>query len=238
MKNEVDWKIRLGNFFFKYRAISPIPFIIILFVCFQPRNLGERNAWINLVGLAVILLGITLRVLAVGYSRSGTSGRENFLRAENLNVDGVYSVVRNPLYVGNFIVYSGLLITFANLFAFIPFYLYLVVLYTFIIYSEEAYLTGQYGDAYQEYRRRTPRIIPGFRLYPRPSVPFNLRKVLFKEKNTVFYSMVFYMAILIYKEYLINAGIIEKTDILLYAAAALFGINVFLVILKRRHLNE
>lgn len=235
MRNDLDWKVRLGNFFFKYRAVSPIPFVAILFVFFNPRDLGEKNLTVNLVSLAVMLTGLLLRIVAVGYSHFGTSGRENFLRAENLNTEGVYSVMRNPLYVGNFLVYNGVLIAFANPWAFIPFNVYLVVLYYFIIHSEETYLAGQYGEAFAEYRRATPRVVPAFSRFRRPSTPFSPRKVLFKEKNSVFYGMVFYMSVLIYKEYLASGGIIEKTGILLYAALALFGLNVFLVILKRRH---
>jgi len=235
MRNKLDWKVRLGNFFFKFRAVSPIPFIIILFVFFTPRDLGERNLIVNLVSLAVVLLGLTLRIVAVGYSHFGTSGRENFLRAESLNTEGIYSIMRNPLYVGNFLVYNGVLIAFANPWAFIPYNLYLVVLYYFIIHSEEAYLRSQYGKTYDEYRRITPRLIPALSQYRRPTVPFSPRKVLFKEKNSVFYGMVFYMSVLIYKEYLINGGVIEKTGVLLYTGLALFVLNVFLVILKRRY---
>jgi len=238
MKNNVDWRVRLGNFFFKYRAISPIPFIIILFLFFQPRDLGDRNILVNLVGLTVVLLGLTLRIVAVGYAHHGTSGRENFLRAESLNTDGIYSMVRNPLYLGNFIVYNGLLVAYANPWAFIPFNIYLMVLYYFIIRAEEAYLAEQYGKVYTDYLTKAPRIIPALGLYRKPANPFNLRKVLFKEKNSVFYSMMFYMAFLVYKEYLLNSGIIEKTQILIYIALALFGINVFMVIIKRRYIKD
>lgn len=235
MQSKSDWKVRLGNFFFKYRAVSPIPFIIILFLFFTPRDLGANNLTVNLVALAVILLGLSLRIVAVGYSHFGTSGRENFLRAESLNTEGVYSIMRNPLYVGNFLVYNGVLIAFANPWAFIPFNIYLLVLYYFIIHSEEAYLTGQYGETFEEYRRSTPRVTPAFSHFRRPSVPFSPRKVLFKEKNSVFYGMVFYMAVLIYKEYLASGGAIEKTGILLYTALALFAVNVCLILLKRRY---
>lgn len=238
MSSKTNWKIKLGNFFFKYRAISPLPFIVILFLCFRPGSFGARDTIIHLAGLAVVLVGIILRALAVGYARTGTSGRENFLRAENLNTDGVYSVVRNPLYVGNFIIYNGLVITYANPWALLLFNLYLVGLYTFIILAEEDYLKRTYGGAYKEYMAGTPRVIPNFRLYRAPSVPFSFRKMIFKEKNTMFYSLTFYLVFLIYKEYLTHNGIIEKTSLLVYLALALFALNVILIILKKRFLKE
>lgn len=235
MNQKQSWKIRIGDFFFKYRAVSPIPFILILFFFFTPRDLGESNILVNLIGFAVVILGLSTRIIAVGYSHMGTSGRENFLRAENLNHDGIYSMTRNPLYLGNFLVYNGLLIVFASPWAFIPFNIYLVVLYTFIIHSEENYLKGQYGEKFLEYMKRTPRFVPGFSNFRKPENRFSLKKVLFKEKNSVYYSMTFFMIIMIYKEYLLNAGVIEKTQILIYAGIALFCINILLVVLKGRH---
>ncbi|MCP5107562.1 MAG: lipid A phosphate methyltransferase, partial [bacterium] len=85
---------------FKHRSFTPVPFIVLVFIVFKPIDMGEENIIIAVGGLLLSFLGETIRVVSVGYAYAGTSGRETYLRAESLNVTGIYSIVRNPLYIG------------------------------------------------------------------------------------------------------------------------------------------
>ena len=221
VKNKMlNWKLRGGNFLFRYRSFTPIPLIILVFIIFKPIDLGEKNLLINISGLLTSLLGEAVRIIAVGYSFTGTSGRESYLRADNLNTSGIYSVTRNPLYIGNFLIFTGLVVIFSNLFALLTFALFLILQYYFIILAEEDYLEKKYGSDYKVYLSRVKRIIPTFKGYRKNQNPFHLKKVIFKENDSVFNMLIMFLLVLLYKElkfshridhpiaYIIPAGIL------------------------------
>lgn len=123
----MNWKVKLGRFLFKYRGFTLIPFILLMFLVFKPYDCKDWNTVVNLVGLFIAFLGQVVRAFTIGYTKPGTSGRENYLRADHLNMDGIYSLVRNPLYLGNFLIYNGLLFVFFNG--------YVLILFQVIFYS-------------------------------------------------------------------------------------------------------
>jgi len=196
----IDWKLKLGNFLFKHRSFTPVPLIILVFIIFRPIDLGKNNIKINLVGLLISLLGEIVRVIAVGFAHTGTSGRESYLRADRLNISGIYSIVRNPLYIGNFFIFTGLVIVFFNIFAGLSFIIFLILQYYFVILAEENFLKEKYGLEYEVYCQQVKRIIPTFRGYKRNRTPFNLKKVIFKENDSIFNILAMYLLVLFYKE--------------------------------------
>jgi protein-S-isoprenylcysteine O-methyltransferase Ste14 len=197
----LNLKIKIGNLLFKHRSFTPLPFIVLVFVIFSPVNLGEKNFIIDVAGLFISFLGELIRIVAVGYSFPGTSGRETYLRADKLNCTGIYSITRNPLYIGNFLIFAGLVTVFANVYAVLLFSAFLISQYYFIIHSEEQYLKGKYGKEYEEFCTRVRRLIPTFKKYRKNKNPFSGMKVLFKEKSSVFNLLLMYLLILLYKEY-------------------------------------
>lgn len=197
MKN---WKLKVGNFLFTHRSFTPIPLIALVFIIFKPVNLNEKNIILNLTGLLISILGETIRIIAVGYSFTGTSGRETFLRANALNTTGIYAIVRNPLYIGNFFVFTGIVIVFSKVFAVLVFALFLILQYYFIILSEENFLKKKYGDSYETYCKQVRRILPTFKNYKGNQNPFSLNKVIFKENDSIFNMLIMFLLVLLYKE--------------------------------------
>lgn len=204
-----DWKLKIGNFLFKHRTFTPLPLILLVFVIFKPVDLQGNNLWINLGGLTLSLLGELIRISAVGFSFPGTSGRETYLRADNLNTTGIYSVVRNPLYIGNFLMFAGLVTVFANIYALLVFSVFLIAQYYFIILSEENFLRNKYGEDYENYCGRVRRIIPTFGYYRKNQNPYSGKKVLFKEKDSVFNMLMMFLLVLLYKERVFRGRIEE-----------------------------
>ncbi len=202
-----NWKLKLGNFLFKHRSFTPVPFIVLVFIVFKPIDMGEQNIIVNMGGLLVSLFGEMIRVISVGYAFAGTSGRESYLRAENLNVTGIYSIVRNPLYIGNFFMFTGLVAVFSNIYALLVFGVFLILQYYFVILAEENFLIETYGKDYETYCTRVRRIIPTFKDYKKNRNPFNLKKVIFKENDSVFNMLVMYLLVLLYKERVFTGGI-------------------------------
>ncbi len=228
-----DWKLRIGNFLFKYRSFTPLPFILLVFIIFRPGDWGERNVLVNITGLLVSLVGELIRILSVGFAFSGTSGRESFLRADNLNVSGIYSLLRNPLYFGNFLIFTGIVIVFSNPFALVLFSLFLIMQYYFVVLAEENYLRAKYGDAYETYCKRVNRIIPTFKGFRSNENPFNPKKVLFKENDSLFNLLVMYLLVLLYKERFFT-GMVQRPWIYIVAGCILVVVYVTVKILKKR----
>ena len=228
-----NWKLTLGNLLFRFRSFTPVPLIILVFLLFKPGNLGEGNGPIAAAGLLLSLLGETIRFIAVGYSFPGTSGRESHLRADALNTTGIYAVTRNPLYIGNFFMFSGLVTVYANLYALAGFALFLILQYYFIILSEENYLREKYGPEYEAYCSRVRRIFPTFRGYQRNRNPFNLEKVIFKENDSVFNLSVMFLLVLAYKER-VFVGRVERPLLYIVPGAILVVLYILVKVIKKR----
>jgi len=229
-----NWKLKLGNFLFKHRSFTPVPFIVLVFVIFKPINMGGQNIIINVGGLLLSLLGEMIRVISVGYAYEGTSGRESYLRAENLNITGIYSIVRNPLYIGNFFMFTGLVAVFSNIYALLVFGVFLVLQYYFVILSEENFLIETYGKDYEAYCTRVRRIIPTFKDYKKNQNPFNLRKVIFKENDSVFNMLVMYVLVLLYKERVFTGSIGEPFYYIIPGVVLITGYVIIKIIKKKR----
>ena len=155
--------LRVGNFFFKIRSFTPIPFILALLYFAEP-------VWYTVgVGVLFIAVGEFLRIWAVGYAGASTRAR-TLGAARDLVTTGPYSYVRNPLYLGNFLLSLGVCFV-ANVYWLVA---VLVVGYFF------QYLTDYcrwrklicWSPVVQSIRHiesSVPRFVPRFRPYPEPS---------------------------------------------------------------------
>ena len=137
------------------------------------------------IGALFITVGEFLRIWAVGYAGASTRAR-TLGAARDLVTRGPYSYVRNPLYLGNFLLSLGVCFV-ANV------YWLIAVLgvgyfcqYLPIIAVEESYLRESCGRVYQAYRERVPRFIPQFHPYSEPSLhDFSWTRAVKSEKRTL-----------------------------------------------------
>ncbi|MEO1696546.1 MAG: isoprenylcysteine carboxylmethyltransferase family protein [Planctomycetota bacterium] len=137
--------------------------------------------------LTVALAGLALRVFAVGCSPADTSGRNTKAGqvAAVLNTTGVYSLTRNPLYLGNFLVWGGVVLSVGSLWFLGLFVLVFGILYERVVLAEETFLRDRFGDRYTRWAATTPVFLPRHLRYVRAALPFSWRKALKKEKNGI-----------------------------------------------------
>lgn len=180
-----------GNWLFRRRSYLPLGFVgIFLLALFEYEYPGRSESldllW-ELFCLIVSFFGLGIRIFTVGYKPKRTSGRNTKRQvAETLNTTGAYSVVRNPLYLGNFFMGLGVAL-FAHLWWLTLIYtLVFWLYYERIIFAEEAYLRDRFGNKYLEWARITPAIIPNIRLYKKPDLEFSVKNVLKREYNGFF----------------------------------------------------
>jgi protein-S-isoprenylcysteine O-methyltransferase Ste14 len=182
---------RSGNWLFRWRAIPPLLALLLLMLHLDDYHYlsGSKRAddlW-QLGCLLIATLGLGLRSYVVGHTPKDTSGRNaREQRAARLNTTGLYSVVRHPLYVGNFLIYLGT-VAFTHdlwpaLVCLLAFWLY----YERIMSAEEAFLRMRFGAQFDAWARVTPAFVPTLRRWRAPDLPFSLRNVLRREYNNVF----------------------------------------------------
>lgn len=111
----------------------------------------------DVVGFAVIIIGALLRMAGRGYKKFASD------QSNRLVTGGPYKLVRNPMYLGTFLVAVGFMFPLYPLWT-IP--IFATVFYSrFIIQirKEEAWLKNAFGEEYEDYCRRTPAFIPTLR---------------------------------------------------------------------------
>jgi protein-S-isoprenylcysteine O-methyltransferase Ste14 len=220
---------KLGRWLFSIRSFTPVPIILLIFFFFPPFALGRAALPVMMGGLFISSLGILIRAMAVGFAHSGTSGRESFLRADRLNTTGFYSMCRNPLYLGNILMFNGLVIVYGNPWALLVCNLFLWSQYTMIILSEEAYLVETHGEEYRQYRARVPRrMIPRLQRYRGPELTFRWKRMLVKENSSILNWGVMLTLILAFRDYSLNrlpAGLWVYVPMLAFFVLLYLGIK-------------
>lgn len=180
--------VQHGHLFFRWRSYIPLLFIGPILLAFRESIwleslIGDtaEDIWV-LFCFILSLSGLALRAITVGFIPGSTSGRNTKAqRADVLNTTGMYSIVRNPLYLANFIVIIGLLLSLK------VWWLVLLVSLAFLVYmeriilAEESYLREKFGAAYSEWCAITPAIRPRFSLWRAPDMRFSWKTVLKRE---------------------------------------------------------
>ena len=121
-------------------------------------DLRDLKSVAMIIGFLLIFVGVALWIYAViiqKISREISSG--------NLVTTGIYSIVRNPIYLAFLCVCIGILVTAHNVYLLIfpvTFYVFLTVL---MKYTEEKWLLDKFGSDYTEYCKHVNRVIPWFR---------------------------------------------------------------------------
>lgn len=198
-----------GNVLFKYRGQIPV----LIFLLALPILLfGNDDFYYQLfaghyhilrivtaiLAIAVSLAGLILRAYTVSTTPKGTSGRNTSKQVANqLNTQGIYSVVRHPLYLANYLIWAGILIYTMNLCAFIIVSLVYWVYYERIMFAEEAFLRKQFGEDFEEWAARVPAFIPNWSLFNAGNMKFSFKTFIRREYAT-FFSTVFSFVVVDY----------------------------------------
>ncbi len=184
-----DFRERLFNL----RGYTPIPLVVAVLILAHP-NWGSFAA-----GSVIAVLGEAIRFWGVSVA-GGATRTTSGVGGDILITNGPFAFVRNPLYLGNFIITLGLSIL---AWAWMPWLLLIVVglfsvQYSLIISLEEQHLRQRFGSAYEHYLQHVPRILPRITPYERRgTAPHNYRAALRSERSTLLSLVLFTAAVLI-----------------------------------------
>jgi len=151
---------------FKYRSYTPIPFVILMLIF--------ENATITslIIGFVIAVSGELIRLWGVSWAGSETRTTGG-VGGTYLVISGPFAHVRNPLYVGNILMYLGLGIMSMSLFPYLQIVaiLFFIMQYQFIVKEEEGFLIKKFGNDYQKYLQNVPRFFPRVTKYKDASIP-------------------------------------------------------------------
>jgi len=168
---------------FKYRSYTPIPFLLVMIIFQDPTLLSF------LIGLILVLSGEFFRLWGVSFAGSETRTTGS-VGGTYLVISGPYAHLRNPLYLGNILLYVGVGVVSNALFPYLHIiaFLFFYIQYRVIIKEEETYLVSAFGKQYEDYRKAVPRLIPCIKAYKDKNIPqpsFNLKAGLKSERRTL-----------------------------------------------------
>ena len=181
-----------GNKLFRWRSYLPLLFVVIIVSSLPhfsyPFDSHRFDQIWEIFCLIISFFGLFLRIITIGYTPKKTSGRNTKKGqvAEYLNTTGMYSIVRNPLYLGNFIIGLGFSIFLRLWWVSFIYTVLFIIYYERIIFAEEQFLTKKFKQQYIDWASKTPAFFPKFRQWQTPKLPFFFKKVLRKEYHGFF----------------------------------------------------
>lgn len=144
---------RIGAALFRYRGFLPVPFLLIPLLV--PSRQTARG-WI--IGALFIIAGEAVRL--AGVAAAGTVTRRRSRHVQRLVTYGAFAWTRNPLYVGNLLIWAGFVIGSGLLWFLLVAVILFAIEYSLIVRYEEGVLESTFGGEYVEYKASTPRWVP------------------------------------------------------------------------------
>jgi len=184
-----------GNWLFKRRGPLPVVLFIlalpaIYFTDYTSLSPGFVQS-MNIAAVATCIIGFFIRAYTIGTTPKGTSGRNTQEQvAEQLNSSGIYSLVRHPLYLGNYLMWIGIVLFTKNISFTIIVSLLFWIYYERIMFAEERFLERKFGEAYLNWSLKAPAFIPKLSQFKKSAIPFSMKSVLRREYSGVLATVV------------------------------------------------
>ena len=144
---------KIGRKLVRERLDIFLPFAVIAVLCPWGETEGYEHILIP-VGALLSLAGLYFRAWSMKYCGKAGASEDGVKR---LTDTGPYRICRNPLYVANILIVSGLLVISEVLWIIPAFLVYAWVRYNSIVKREEGALILQFGEEYEQYVKRVPR---------------------------------------------------------------------------------
>jgi protein-S-isoprenylcysteine O-methyltransferase Ste14 len=234
-----------GVWLFRWRSYLPLLFIPLFLMALRNGEFIEQifgddvGDWWESIAILISFLGLAIRCFTVAYIPRGTSGRSTRSQvAEVLNTAGMYSITRNPLYLGNFLIIFGITlfiqVWWLAMIVWIGFWLY----YERIIFAEEEFLRRKFDSEFIGWAQRTPIVFPNFKNWRKPTLPFSFKTVLRKEFNAHFAIVAVYFFIETIGGLLTKMRFFAHTSWLIFFLVSMAIYFALLILKKKTHVLD
>ena len=173
--------VKVGNFSFRYRGLL-LPIAIVLLLLPSPHFVDDP-ALVGVAGLLLASIGQIIRVGTIGLAYIIRGGKDHQVYAEDLVTTGIYAHCRNPMYLGNSFLLAGLAAASNSWLFLLVGVPIAAIAHASIIAAEEDFLRKKFGQAFDAYCQRVPRLLPKLSGLPETFAImwFNWRRVLMEE---------------------------------------------------------
>lgn len=203
-----------GNFLFKYRGQFPlillllsVPFIFV--TDYESITINNERLYI-IISIFLSFFGFTIRFYTIGTTPKGTSGRNTKEQvADVLNSTGIYSIVRHPLYLGNYLIWLGITFYVFNLGFSLLMSLLFWIYYERIMFAEERYLERKFGKKYLDWSNNIPAFIPNIYLYKKSIISFSIKPILRREYSGILGCVITFCFIDILRNYSVEEVLVS-----------------------------
>ncbi len=137
-----------------------------------------------ITGSVIMIFGEAVRLISAG----------TLVKAKELTVCGIYACVRNPLYLGSFLLGTGASVISRSIIFSILFFGGFAAIYIPVIRREERFLEETYGEDYKNYCLKVRRLIPGTPENAHLFDPFSMKQVF---KNHEHHAVIGMLAVII-----------------------------------------
>lgn len=240
----VDSFEREGNWLFRWRGQLPV----VLFVMAIPAIyltdtyffVPRIRTVLLVASVAMCIFGQAIRAIAVGTTPRGTSGRNREAQeAETLNTKGIYSIVRHPLYVGNYLMWAGIALFTLSIPYFIIMSLLFWLYYERIMFAEERYLEKKFGDDFREWANRVPAFLPSTGDHRPSGISFSLKTVLRREYSGILAAVIGFLFVSVLRRHAtIDMWFITNGELWILGATLIFTFGLRIIKKTTNWLNE
>jgi protein-S-isoprenylcysteine O-methyltransferase Ste14 len=118
-----------------------------------------HSHWANIFGSILYFVGVAF-IFPAGFEFVKSKNTVITAKpATSLQTTGIYSISRNPMYLGLVLIYLGLTFQFGNWWTIFLLPILIIVITYRVILREERYLTRAFGDEYTNYQKQVRRWI-------------------------------------------------------------------------------
>ena len=200
-----------GNWLFKRRGWLPVVLFMlampVIFLTDYNKISNNLKLYTGITAVLVSFIGLLIRAYTVGTTPKGTSGRNTDEQiAESLNTTGIYCMVRHPLYLGNYLMWIGIVIYTLNWYFVITVSLMYWIYYERIMFAEERFLERKFGQIYLDWSTKAPAFFPSFTHIVKSSLPFSITSVLRREYSGVLNTVIGFLFVNVLRYDAVNGG--------------------------------
>ncbi len=134
--------------------LLPVLQVYSILFCFEKTYL-----FLQIIGIIVEFFGVVVFVVSVIEMKDNWRAGVQREEKTNLVASGIYSISRNPAFLGFDLMYIGILLSFFNWFLLVATIFAICLFHLQIVYVEEKYLTETFDQDYLEYKKKVCRYL-------------------------------------------------------------------------------